>query len=321
MFLTLPAGWSPILRRSQSDAIPVSFPIMELRQLRYFVAVADDLNFTKAARKVRVAQPALSRQIRQLEDEIGVPLFDRTSRSVSLTQAGKTFLPQARSILVLSADAMCAAQSTKQNGQASLNIGYAWGLFHSVVPTAVARFHRKFPDTAVNLFDMTAPQQTTALIEGSLDIGFIGFAKDAAAPGLARRKIGSCALLLALPQNHRAARRRTVNLGEFAHEFFCVISDQNFPGAAQCAIEACASAGFRPRILETAARGNIQLGLVAANCGVALMPEPLAALPHPGVVFRPLTRLYTSDLFAVWDARRPVSMRHIFVNSILEEAR
>jgi DNA-binding transcriptional LysR family regulator len=290
---------------------------MELRQLRYFVAVADDLNFTKAARKLRVAQPALSRQIRQLEEEIGVPLFDRTPRSVSLTEAGKTFLPEARCILALSANAMRAAQATKQNGRASLNIGYAWGLFHSLVPAAVARFHRKLPDVAVNLFDMTAPQQTAALMEGRLDIGFIGFAKDAAAPGLARRKIGSCSLLLALPQNHRATRRRTVNLGELAQEFFCVISDQNFPGAAQCAIEACASAGFRPKILETAARGNIQLGLVAANCGVALMPEPLAALPHAGVVFRPLNRPYTSDLFAVWDARHSVPMRHTFLNSVL----
>src|SRR3954468_13643344 len=275
MFLTLSTSWPPILCRSQSDAIPVSFPKMELRQLRYFVAVADDLNFTKAARKLRVAQPALSRQIRQLEEEIGVRLFDRTPRSVSLTQAGETFLPEARSILALSANAMRAAQGTKENGRASLNIGYAWGLFHSLVPTVVARFHRKLPDIAVNLFDMTAPQQTAALMEGRLDIGFIGFAKDAAAPGLARRKIGSCALLLALPQSHRAARRRTVNLGDLAQELFCVISDQNFPGAAQCANEACASAGFRPRILETAARGNIQLGLVAANCGVALMPEPL----------------------------------------------
>ena len=106
---------------------------MELRQLRYFVAVADELNFTKAARKLRVAQPALSRQIRQLEEEICVALFERTPRGVSLTQAGETFLKEARLIVTQTAQAVRSAQNTKQNGEAPLNVRIPPGdcLIHS----------------------------------------------------------------------------------------------------------------------------------------------------------------------------------------------
>jgi len=289
---------------------------MELRQLRYFVAVADELGFTKAARKIRVAQPALSRQIRQLENELGVVLLERTARKVALTPAGKSFLAEARSILAQSANAVRVAKSAEVSGQSVLNIGYAWGLFHTLVPQAIARFHRQVQNVAVNLFDMTAPQQTAALLEGRLDAGFIGFAKDAAAPELVRRKIGACSLMVALPEKHPAARRKTVDLRNLSHDLYCVISDESFPGAAKCAMDACAAAGFRPRVLETAARGNIQLGLVAANCGIALMPEPLAALPHPGVIFRPLSNPPVNDLFIAWNSRRSMPVCQTFLNSV-----
>ena len=115
-------------------------------------------------------------------------------------------------IVTQSAQAVRSAQNTKQNGEAPLNVGYAWGLFHSLVPEVIGRFHRKAGNVAVNLFDMTAPQQTVALMEGRLDVGFIGFDRDAYAPSLTRRKIGPCALLLALPKSHC---RLFVCLGRF----------------------------------------------------------------------------------------------------------
>lgn len=289
---------------------------MELRQLRYFVAVAGELNFTKAASKLRVAQPALSRQIQQLEQEIGAKLFERSPRGARLTRAGDALLTEARSLLAQCSKAILAARAAANQSQKSLNVGYAWGLFHSHVPGVIARFHRHHPDVPVNLFDMTAPQQAAALNEGQLDAGFIGFAQDANDPGLARQKIGSCAFVLALPESLAIAKRKTVDLRSLANESFCVISQQSFPGAAHCALEACAEAGFRPKALQTAARGMTMLGMVSANQGLAILPEPLTALPHPGVIFRPMKRPYKSDLFVVWKSGAQSPLRDAFLNSI-----
>src|SRR6185369_5143458 len=275
---------------------------MELRHLRYFVGVAQELNFTRAAQILRVSQPALSRQIRQLEEEVGVVLLERNRRGVRLTMAGKAFLAEARALLEQSEQAIRVAQETNHAGSGHLNVGYVWGLFHSVVPATIERFRREHPNVAVNLFDMTATQQAEALVQGRLDAGFIGFAQEADAAGLSKRKVGTCAFVAALPKNHRAARKPKVPLATLAQDFFFVISEQNYPGASWFVLEACQRAGFRPKILQAAERGHTILGLVAGNCGVALLPEPLRALPHPGVIFRPLAQPPTGDLFIAWQA-------------------
>ena len=286
---------------------------MELRHLRYFVGVAQELNFTRAAQILRVAQPALSRQIRQLEEEVGVVLLERNRRGVRLTMAGKAFLAEALALLEQSEQAIRVAQETNQAGTGHLNVGYIWGLFHSLVPATIERFRRELPNVAVNLFDMTATQQAEALVQGRLDAGFIGFAQEADAAGLSKRKVGTCAFVAALPKNHRAARKPKVPLATLAQDFFFVISEQNYPGASRFVLEACQRAGFRPKILQAAERGHTILGLVAGNCGVALLPEPLRALPHPGVIFRPLAQPPTGDLFIAWRATRTSPARDAFL--------
>lgn len=282
---------------------------MELRQLRYFVRVAEKLNFTRAAEKLHVAQPALSRQIRQLEEEVGVALLERSSRWVRLTKAGKAFLAEARALLEQSEQAIRVAQETGRPGHGRLDVGYVWGLFHTLMPATLERFRGQFPEVAVNLFDLTATQQAEALVEGRLDAGFIGFAHEADAAGLAKYKVGSCPFVAALPRRHRAARKSQVPLATLAQDFFIVISEQSYPGAAHFVSEACENAGFRPRILQAAERGHTILTLVAGNCGVALLPEPLRALPHPGVVFRPLTHSPVADLFVAWSSSRLSPLR------------
>lgn len=290
---------------------------VELRHLRYFLAVADDLNFTRAAMKLRVAQPALSRQIRQLEEELGVALFERNRRAVHLTAAGQAFLSEARSVLAQSERAIHVAQSTADPHSGSLNVGYVWGLFHTRVPAVVEQFRRRFPQVAVHLFDYTATEQAAALADGRLDLGFIGFEEEAETAGLERRRIGRCAFVVALPTAHRSARRRRVELASLSNEMFFAISGSTYPGAARLVAEACRVAGFRPRIVQAADRGHTLLGLVAGQCGVALVPESLAALPHSGVVLRPLATPPIADLFVAWPPRRPSAIRDQFL-SILE---
>lgn len=289
---------------------------MELRHLRYFVGVAEELHFTRAARRLRVAQPALSRQIRQLEEEIGVPLFERGSGGVRLTPAGTAFLTEVRSILDRSEQAVRAAQSSGLARAVPLNVGYVWGLFHSVVPAVVEGFRQRAPGAAVNLFDLTATQQAAALAEGRLDAGFIGLADEADAAGLARRRVGECSFVAALPVGHPAARRRRVPLAALAEAMFFAISDDTYPGAARLVANACSRAGFRPRIVQAADRGHTLLALVAGNCGVALVPESLAALPHPGVVLRPLVEPPVAELFVAWQPKRPHALRNAFLEGL-----
>jgi DNA-binding transcriptional LysR family regulator len=181
-----------------------------------------------------------------------------------------------------------------------LDVGYVWGLFHSLVPKVIETFRQKHPDVSVNLFDLPATGQAKALVEGRLDLGFIGFAQEADDAKLAKARIGSCSFVAALPEKHPAARKAKVELERLAADFFFVISEESFPGAAGFVTAACAHAGFRPKVLQTAERGHTILGLVAGNCGVAILPEPLRALPHPGVLFRPLAQPITADLFVAW---------------------
>jgi DNA-binding transcriptional LysR family regulator len=289
---------------------------VELRQLRYFVGVARERNFTRAALKLRVAQPALSRQIRQLEEELGVKLLERGTRGVELTGPGEVFLTQAAALLEQSERAVRQTRMSGQQEQRQLNLGYVWGLFHTVVPHWLARFRQLNPEVAVNLFDLSATQQAESLAQGKLDLGFIGFALEADAAGLTKRKVGQCAFMAVLPSTHPAARRRQVPITALAQDFFIVISDQTYPGAARVVAEACRRAGFRPRILQAVERGYTILGLVAGNCGVTLLPESLQALPHPGVVFRPLRDAPKADLFVAWQPGSESEATRAFLNSL-----
>jgi DNA-binding transcriptional LysR family regulator len=146
-----------------------------------------------------------------------------------------------------------------------------------------------------------------------LDAGFIGFAHEADGAGLAKLKVGRCDFAAVLPKGHPMARRSTLPLEDLADEFFIAISEESFPGASQFVIRACKRAGFTPKILQAAERGHTILGLVASQCGVALLPEPLRALPHSGVVFRPLQGNAGADLYLAWDAQRTHPLREAFM--------
>ena len=270
---------------------------MELRQLRYFATVARELNFTRAAARLHVAQPALSRQVKQLEDELGVALLHRNHREVTLTPRGQSFLAEVESILEQSERAVKRVRATDQQ---RLNIGYVWGLFHSSVPQALQKFRALDPAIAVNLFDMSAAEQGKALAASRLDVGFIGLAFEAEAERLEKYRVASTNFVIALPGSHPLAKSRSIRLKTLANEVFLVISDEHFPGASQIMLRACFDAGFKPRTLQVAERGHTILSLVAAGCGVALLPEPLSALPHTNVLFRRPSAPITADLFVAF---------------------
>jgi DNA-binding transcriptional LysR family regulator len=286
---------------------------MELRHLRYFVAVAEELNFTRAAQRLHVAQPALSRAVRQLESELGTSLFTRSKRAVTLTEAGRRLVKQAGDLLAQS-DRLI--ENVRLNSEGPLRIGYVWGLFHSILPECVRRFRAAHPEAVVHLFDLSAAEQAKALVHGSLDLGFIGLALEADGARLAKTKIASCEFVAVLPRHHRAAKRKTVQLRDMAEESFIIISEKTYPGAAQKITETCAQAGFRPKILQAPERGHTVISLVAAGAGVALLPSPLQELPHSGVIFRGLEESPEIELFLAWNRKVGSAARDRFLSMI-----
>src|SRR5512141_52917 len=158
---------------------------MELRHLRYFVAVADELNFTRAAKKLHVAQPSLTRQIHNLEDELGVRLLDRTQSRVALTEEGRSFLLDARRLVALSLESVQAVQRFSRGESGQLNLGYLFKFNFDLLPATLTTFYQSCPEIAVNLFDMSPAEQLRALEARKIDLGFVGLRPPAAYKNMA----------------------------------------------------------------------------------------------------------------------------------------
>src|SRR2546422_9829227 len=225
---------------------------MELRHLRYFVAVAEDLNFTKAAAKLRLAQPSLTRQIHNLEEEIGVRLLSRTKSHVALTEEGRSFLVDARRILALATESILAVQRLSRGETGQLNIAYLSNFDFELLPETLAAFRQSFPHIALNLFDMTPAEQFRALETRKIDLGFVGLRPPQATKDLQWESIARHRTLVVLPAKHPLARKRHVNLSELKTSFFVGMSEKTHPGFRDWLCETCQRAGFTPRILQDA---------------------------------------------------------------------
>src|ERR1700757_643704 len=185
---------------------------MELRHLRYFVAVAENLNFTKAAAKLHLAQPSLTRQIHNLEEEIGVSLLNRSKSQVALTEEGRAFLIDARRILALATESILAVQRLSRGETGQLNIAYLSNFDFELLPETLGVFRQTFPHIALNLFDMTPGEQFRALESRKIDLGFVGLRPPATAHGLKWESIVQHRTVVVLPAKHPLASRRQVNL-------------------------------------------------------------------------------------------------------------
>jgi DNA-binding transcriptional LysR family regulator len=273
---------------------------MELRHLRYFVAVAEALNFTKAAENLRLAQPSLTRQIKDLEAEIGVRLFDRSGKRISLTQEGESFLLDARRLLAECVQSVQAVQRLSRGEASQLNIGYIANVYHELLPATLGTFRRACPRTALNLFDMTPAEQYQALDKHKIDLGFVCFRTRSIGSDLHWESVGHDVLMVAVAAGSPLAKKTKIDLKDLESMFFVGMSEKTYPGSNDWLINACREAGFTPRILQDADREPAVISFVAAGLGVALLPEQIKRLPHEGVIFRPLRKHLTTDSWAVW---------------------
>jgi len=281
------------------------FPAMELRHLRYFVAVAEALSFTKAAEKLRLAQPSLTRQVRNLEDEIGVKLFDRSKRRVTLTEAGRLFLFDSKRVLAICAESVAAVQQVNGGESSDLNIGYVANIHYGLLPATLGAFRKLRPGVALNLFDMTSAEQFLALDSRKIDLGFVGLPPALSGHALLSECVARDTMLVAIPVGHPLAKNPKLKLADLAPQFFIGRSTKTYPGAREWLTETCQEAGFTPRILQEADSEPILMQFVADGLGVALLPEQTTGLPHEGVVFRPLVPPLLRESSIAWRADNP----------------
>jgi len=293
---------------------------MELKQLRFFIAVADCLNFTRAAERMGIAQPPLSQRIRSLEEELGVVLFIRNKRKVELTQAGETLLLHARRLVNASNHATEIVRAVRDGQQGVLSIGAIFSTVHIFMPRTLKYLTKAAPNVDVHLREMTIPDQIRALHEGQIDIGVLR-------PPVGDKNIFTETLyeetfVAAIPSEHRLAKSETVSLEDFLASPFIGVSPSFSRNYSIVAASAFASARDKIDVVHETYDIHTMIALVAAGRGLALLPESLTFMRIPEVVYRPLRfRSPTISVSLAWhkDSTSPI-LEHFFAAARLAAA-
>jgi DNA-binding transcriptional LysR family regulator len=261
---------------------------MELRHIRYFLAVAEERNFTKAAAKVGIGQPPLSQQIKDLEQEVGAPLFHRLARGAELTAAGQAFRDTVKDVPAQVAHAVTAAQRAARGEIGSLRVGVLATLaFNRVVPAAIRAFRRAYADVEVMLVEAATTAIARALEDGSLDAGFVRPGPDVG-EGLVCRVVSEEPMIAVLPARHAAAKAGEVRLSALRDDGFVMFLRPSGQALYDSIVDACRKAGFEPKISQVAPQIASSVTLVAAGFGVAIVPASVRQLQIAGAVYRPL---------------------------------
>ena len=256
---------------------------MELRHLRYFVAIVAERHFTRAAKKLGIAQPPLSQQIRHLEAEIGTPLFTRAARGVALTPAGEAFLPHAEAALREVDRARLAARRVSHGDLGTLRIGFTSAAsLNPLVPAAISAFRKAYPDVELRLVVQATTPLLTQLSQDLIDVAFVR-PTPTERESLRAVPLPDERLWIALPTGHSLATRKRLRLAELRNESFILYPRANGSLLYDAIIAACQNAGFSPRVTQEAPQMASIVSLVAAGVGVTLVPESVCQLRPTGV--------------------------------------
>jgi DNA-binding transcriptional LysR family regulator len=261
---------------------------VELRHLRYFAAVGELLNFTKTAQKLRVAQPALSRQIHDLEDELGVKLFDRTQRAVRLTEAGAAFLTEAKAVLERADEAVKLVRGVARGERGEIHVGYAPSLTIELLPSALHSFHNVAPGVHVKLHDLSSEEMMRGVSEGKLHLSLVAQPEASALRGLKYEPLQDYPICVGVPPNHRFARSREVKLEQIANEPLVGYSRAEYPEYHAMLKELFAQCASKPRVVEEHDSAPSLIAAAGIGRGLIIGPACLGMLAGGRLKFRPI---------------------------------
>ena len=261
---------------------------MELRHLRYFLAVAEELNFTRAAKRLNIAQPPLTQQIKALEAEMGVTLFDRTGYRVELTDAGRSFVPQVARILADVRNAVLIAKRAAVGEVGHVRVGFTESASFNPLVTATFRsFRTAYPEVELSLEESPSTVLANALREGRIDAAFVRPPLQTG-EGIDLHLIDEEEMVVAIPTSHPLALRPELEIADLAEETFVLYPRTERPGLADTVIAACEKAGFAPKVKQYTPQLSSTINLVAAALGISIVPRSMRGLQPQAVTYRRL---------------------------------
>lgn len=279
--------------------------MIELRLLRYFVALAEELHFGRAALRLSISQPPLSVAIKQLEESIKAQLFERNSKEVRLTAAGEHLLPRARQILVLSNQASQETADVARGVRGHLRVGFVGSSLYRGVPQALEAFQQLHPQVRVDMLELNSAEQLQELQQARLDLGLVHSVQPP--EGICSQRLMEEPFMIAMPEAHAFASRARINLAELKGERLILFSAQVSPAYHQRIYEMCQARGFVPEIRHEVRHWLSVLSLVSLGQGVSIVPAALQRVGMPRVVFASLIGdQAASEMLAVW-RRAPVN--------------
>ena len=289
--------------------------MLELRDLRRFLVLAEERHFGRAAARLGMGQPQLSRALQKLERLVGTRLLDRTSRDASLTEAGTALLRQARDILDRAAEAPALARRAAVGEVGSLALGFSGSCAYAFLSVAVEGYRRTHPNVELTLREMAAERQVEQLREGRLDLCLMR--GTGVPPGLSGALVFEEALVVALPRANPLSARTQVAPADLAPHPFVTFPRDAGNGYHRLVTEICAAAGFTPKLAQEVSPMHALIGLVAAGVGVAIVPASVRKLHFSGVVYRKLAAVETrSQVWAVWRQDRLPAPARAFATGI-----
>ena len=294
---------------------------MELRHLRYFVAVAEEENVSRAALKLHVSQPGLSRQVHDLEDEIGFQLFERSPKSVKLTEAGKVFLTEARAVLQHADDAVKKARATAGGTSGEINVGYAPSLTIQILPQALRTFQEKFPNVRVALHDLSTEEMLSQIGENKLQVALTVRPSAKLLRGLKFEELARYAMCVAVAPKHPLAKSKPVSLEQISRESLLAYSRKDYPEYHAMLEKLFAPVGRKPRIIGEHDGVSSIVAAVEAGRGFALVPSCVAGMVGPRLKLIPLKpALPAVPVVAIWRKESETEMVKHFIASARQDS-
>lgn len=295
---------------------------MELRHLRYFLALAEELHFGRAALRLGLSQPPLTVAIQQLEAEVGAPLFIRNNRGVQLTTAGRAFLPAARTVIERAARALEEARDVAVGGAGSLRIGFAGTMLYRGLPRMLQRFQLENPRLKLVLRELSSSEQLLDLEHERLDVGFVHTTQ--VPTGLSQILVSSQPFVACLPSTHPLARRRSIPLNALAGQPFALVAQTVSPDYHSRILALCGAAGFTPEPMHELHHWLSVVSLVGQGLAVALVPSALQQAGMAGAAFVPVKGAQHDwpryETYCLWKTERDQPALGLFLSTVREVA-